>query len=247
MARIVGYLALHGPTTRTRLAGALWPDVPDERAQGSLRTGLWRLQREHPGLVRAGATMVGLRSDLTIDYHEFIRVAHLLLLEPPDEPPDRPHGYAGSLRLLTADTDLLPGWDQEWLVHEQERFRQMRLHGLESLSACLCRQGVYGMALEAALAALRSDPLRESAHRAVIEVHLDEGNLHEARRQYLACLRMVRAELSLSPSAAMLELGRRCGATTPTAAKTTRRRRPAAGANHHPSRSPRHHRSIHER
>jgi hypothetical protein len=120
------------------------------------------------------------------------------------------------------------------------------------------------MALEAALAALRSDPLRESAYRAVIEVHLAEGNLHEARRQYLACLRMVRAELSLSPSTAMLDLGRRCGATIPAvgcgatipaagcgatipaAERTTRCRCPAAGANHHPSRSPRHRRSIHD-
>ena len=41
---------------------------------------------------------------------------------------------------------------------------------LEGLSAQLCRQGVYGMALEAALAALGGDRLRESAYRAVIDL-----------------------------------------------------------------------------
>jgi DNA-binding SARP family transcriptional activator len=213
VARIAVYLALHRPTTRTRLAAALWPDVPEDRAQGSLRTGLWRLQRAHPGLVQAGSTIVRLRPGVRVDYHEVVQVAQLLL-RPATQPLDSCDGF---LR-LAVDAELLPGWDQEWIVHEQERFRQLRLHALESLSVRLRQQGVFGMALDAALAALRCDPLRESAHRCAIEVHLAEGNLNEARRQYLACLHMLRTELALRPSPATLELGRRSGVISTGAA-----------------------------
>jgi DNA-binding SARP family transcriptional activator len=208
-ARIVVYLALHGSTTRSRLATALWPDVPDERAHGSLRTGLWRLHRTHRGLVQPAAGLIGLDPNLTVDYHELTRAGRALLLQSADARLDPADGYAGMLRLAAAE--LLPGWDEEWVIHEQERLRQLRLHALESLSAHLHRQGVYGIALEAALIALACDPLRESAHRAVIEVHLAEGNVGEARRQYLACLRVLRGELGLPPSRALLELGRQFG------------------------------------
>ena len=42
----------------------------------------------------------------------------------------------------------------------------------------------FGPALEAALAAVAGEPLRESAHRVLIKAHLAEGNVSEAIRQY---------------------------------------------------------------
>lgn len=211
-ARIVVYLALHGPTTRARLASALWPDVPDERAQGSLRTGLWRLHRDHRGLVGTGSGVIRLHPNLAVDYQELTQAGRALMLNGA-APVDAASSYGFMTRLATAE--LLPGWGEEWVFHEQERLRQLRLHALEALSAHLHRQGMYGIALEAALAALGCDPLRESAHRAVIEVHLAEGNIGEARRQYFACRKMLRAELGMPPSQALLDVGRRMGVGVP--------------------------------
>ena len=219
-ARIVVYVALHRPTTRARLAAALWPDAANERADGSLRTGLWRLHRAHRGLVQTATGLIRLDPDLSVDYHELTRLGRSLLLDPNDPCLNPNDGYSGVLRLAAAE--LLPGWDEEWIFHEQERFRQLRLHVLESLSVRLHRQGVYGMALEAALTALGCDPLRESAHRAVIEVHFAEGNIGEARRQYLACLRMLRTELGVEPSRALLDLGRHFQGAARGAARSIR-------------------------
>ncbi|MDP9399167.1 MAG: bacterial transcriptional activator domain-containing protein, partial [Actinomycetota bacterium] len=58
----------------------------------------------------------------------------------------------------------------------------------------------------AGLAAVQSEPLRESAHRRVIEVHLAEGNLGEALRQYQTYRRLVADELGLPPSPAIRRL-----------------------------------------
>ena len=48
---------------------------------------------------------------------------------------------------------------------------------------------------------MAGEPLRESAHRRVIEVHLAEGNHAEALRQYQPCRLLVRDELGLGPTA----------------------------------------------
>jgi DNA-binding SARP family transcriptional activator len=42
--------------------------------------------------------------------------------------------------------------------------------------------------------------LRESAHRALIRVHLAEGNRFEAQRQYDLCRRLLRDRLDIEPS-----------------------------------------------
>jgi DNA-binding SARP family transcriptional activator len=79
-------------------------------------------------------------------------------------------------------------------------FRQARLHALDDMCARYLRRGNARAALEAGLAAIRVDPLRESAHRRVIEVHLAEGNAAEALRQYQLYRRALREELGLAPS-----------------------------------------------
>jgi DNA-binding SARP family transcriptional activator len=60
--------------------------------------------------------------------------------------------------------------------------------------------------MEAALVALRADRLRESAHRALIRVHLAEGNIAEALRSYDACCSTMLRELGLGPSRHTVEL-----------------------------------------
>jgi DNA-binding SARP family transcriptional activator len=97
--------------------------------------------------------------------------------------------------------DLLPGWDEEWISFERERLRQLRLHALESLSAWFIRRGCYALALEAALKCVAIEPLRESAHCALVAVHLAENNVVEAIRHYEAFSRLLREELGLEPSA----------------------------------------------
>src|SRR3954465_12577002 len=41
--RLLALVALRRASSRNGIAGTLWPEVPDARALGSLRTTLWRL------------------------------------------------------------------------------------------------------------------------------------------------------------------------------------------------------------
>ena len=74
---------------------------------------------------------------------------------------------------------------------------------LEALCERLAEGGDYAGAIEAGLAAVRDEPLRESSHRALIRAHLAEGNSSEALRQYGIFRGMLRNELGLDPSPRM--------------------------------------------
>jgi DNA-binding SARP family transcriptional activator len=95
--------------------------------------------------------------------------------------------------------DLLPDWCDEWLLVERERFRNIRIHALETLCERLTAAGRYDLAVESGLAAAAAEPLRESAHRCLIKAHLAEGNRSEAIRQYRRLCELLRSELDVGP------------------------------------------------
>ena len=70
------------------------------------------------------------------------------------------------------------------------------------------RSSVKGQVLteETALAAVSGEPLRESAHRALIRVHMAQGNWFDALRQYDLYRDLVRGQLGLDPSPEMEHL-----------------------------------------
>jgi Bacterial transcriptional activator domain len=63
--------------------------------------------------------------------------------------------------------------------------------------------GRFGAAVQAGLAAVAGEPLRESAHRTLIRAHLAEGNPGEAVRQYHLYRRLLADELAIEPSPAI--------------------------------------------
>jgi DNA-binding SARP family transcriptional activator len=190
--RLLAFLALHDRALqRLFVAGSLWLDSNDERANASLRTALWRLRRLDGRVITATATHVALASGVGTDVHEAQARAQRALWSDTDE---------RDLAELCRTRELLPDWYDEWVVNEREQFRQLRLHALERSSERLVATRRYGEALQAALSAVADDPLRESAQRALIQAYLAEGNQAEAVRQYRSYEGRLAGELGLRPS-----------------------------------------------
>src|SRR4051795_7611946 len=60
--RLVAYLALKGGRVERRvMAGTLWPDAPDARAAGNLRSALWRLRGAGIDVIGSDKTGMWLR------------------------------------------------------------------------------------------------------------------------------------------------------------------------------------------
>ncbi len=205
--RLVAFLALQDrPRSRVHIAGTLWPETSDGRAGGNLRSALCRLRTLGLRLVEARQTHLALAADISVDVHDLAVVARAVL--DVDDPARAVR--AGVLELL--DGELLPDWYDDWVLIERERLRQLRLHALELLADRLTRAGRFAEALGSALAALRGDLLRESAHRQLIRTYLAEGNHVEAMRQYGLYRRLLADRLGLEPSPQMHELVRPLGA-----------------------------------
>lgn len=197
--RLLALLALTGSISRSTAAGALWPDVTEGRAHSSLRTTLWRLHRSGRIPVECHGDRLALAADVAVDTTRFAECARRLLHAPAPTELAADEESALAAVILSAD-ELLPGWDEEWVTFEREQVRQLRLHALETLSYRFLASGAHADALGAAMEAVRLDPLRESPHRAVVAVHLSEGNLIEAMRHYAGFRQSLLDELGTEPS-----------------------------------------------
>ncbi len=205
--RLATLLALRGRQPRPHLAGVLWPDVPEDRAHASLRSALTRLRRHAPGLIQHDHGNLQLADGVAVDVVEFQGLARQVLSGDPREA-----AAASAYQATVTGGELLPGWYDDWVIAERERVHQLRLHALEALARHLVERGAYAEALEAALTAVGIDPLRESAQRALLEVHLAEGNTAEAVRQYDRFRSILRDELDVAPTHHMAALIARASA-----------------------------------
>jgi DNA-binding SARP family transcriptional activator len=200
--RLFALLALRGACDRPFLSGLLWPNCSDPQAMGNLRATLSRLHRRNLGNVLQSTNRVlSLRADVDVDVRHLQATASAIL--------------DGTLRALDRSTlrelagdDLLVGWYEDWVLLERERLRQLRLHALEMLSGKLLAAGDASAAVEAGLATVAVEPLRESAHRAVIHAYLAEGNRAEALRQLARLRHLLRGELGVEPSTLVTDLFR---------------------------------------
>jgi DNA-binding SARP family transcriptional activator len=201
--RLVALLALRDqPLTRLQIAETLWPEYPTGRALADLRTTLWRVNHSGERIVTKTPALLGLHADIEVDVHAIGALAR----RSSDNAARLTSFELDSMSLYSSSGDLLPGWYDEWLQDEREEFRQIRLHALEVLARELSMAGRHLEAIQAAMAAIRLEPLRETAHRTLIELHIAEGNWAEACRQFRRCQRLLMEELRVEPSESIRRL-----------------------------------------
>lgn len=198
--RLVAFLALHpGRLTRGFVAGNFWAERSEGRALANLRSTLCRLRPVAPQLVDADAQTIGLEAGTTSDVRDVEATANQLL--------GSAFGGNGDLDYRFFALELLPGWyDDEWVVVARERLRQLGLHALESFAERFTALNRHGAAIQVTLLAISLDTLRESPRRQLVRIHLAEGNVSEALRQYDEYARLLDRELHLRPTPAMREL-----------------------------------------
>lgn len=223
--RLMAFLALQGPAHRGYVSGMLWPDVPESRALASLRTVVWRVNRVRSGLVTTDGAGLSLASEVSVDSREQEAFTTRLLREHVEDA----KWIDDHLHLLWC-CDLLPGWYDDWVVHERERLSQLRLHALEYLAAFMTHRDDLALALQLAFEAVRVEPLRETANARLIEVYLAEGNVADAVHRFETFRSLLQRELGLEPSPSMSDLlprsrvGRPCiGPRVETTGSMTRR------------------------
>lgn len=194
--RVLVFLALHHRAlTRSFVSQALWLEATETHADGNLRFALWRIGGVDASLIDKTSGHLALGSVVNVDLHRSAALAARLQNDP--DSVDESELHEESLF-----EDLLPDWHDEWIVREQQLYRQLRLHALESLCLRLTSLGRYGPAIQAGLAAVAGEPLGERANLVLMQAYLREGNVGEALRQYRSFETLLQAELGVGPSRA---------------------------------------------
>jgi DNA-binding SARP family transcriptional activator len=168
---MIAYLAeAKGPTSRDNLSALLWPEADAEAARAGLRRTLYRLRSTlGTEVIEADRTSLSLaRSlDLRVDTHDFEAACDKGELE------DASRLYRG---------DFLAGLSvehcrefEEWAFFRREALRSRLVQALERLIDQQFARGQHAAARAHAARLVGLDPLSETAHRYLIEAHLEIG------------------------------------------------------------------------
>lgn len=201
--RLLAYLALaEAGANRAVSAEDLWPDSPQGRANANLRSALWQVRKVcGPWMIEIGGQRLRLSPDVGIDLPQARRKVREVI----DAPPGRPGADVEEL-VDVLSRGLLVDWMDEWLLVDRERWDHVRLHALEMLARHLLSTQRYLPALQAASAAVAIEPVRESAHRTIVEIYIAEGNPGSALKYYQRYRCMLQRELGVAPSRQMARL-----------------------------------------
>jgi DNA-binding SARP family transcriptional activator len=192
-------LAINGARTRSYLGGLLWPENPEPRALESLRVALHLICRQVPGLLVNDGPMLSLSERVDVDLHRLrdqMRELNLAGL----------NGNVTSCLQQLRDSELLPGWYDDWVLFEQSRLQQDRLHAYHIIARESLARRDYDSALEAATAALEVEPIYESAVTLLIEAERLRGNNAAALRAFNKYETKLKADMGLAPSEAIRHL-----------------------------------------
>lgn len=193
---------------REHLMALLWPGLPQQSAQGSLRQTLYLLRKAIPELpAKDGDGLIPLllangktvqmnpNGRFDLDLHTFTEQLK------GDE-----SGWTEAVDLYRGDflADFyLPdsATFEEWINARRADLRRRALEALETLTDYAMQIGDLAAAEAHARRQLEIDNLRESAHRQLMGILARNGRRAEALSQYEACVVVLHNELAVAPSA----------------------------------------------
>lgn len=197
-AGLVAYLALEGPTGRSRVAGLLWPSSKEATARNNLAQTIRRLRAASGMALIEGDAALGL-AGVAVDVRS--------LLERAEAGDDAAAvSFTGDL-LAGYDFDDEPDFDL-WLRAKRatvsatwSRAALARIEGLRDA-------GELDAAVEVAQRLVERDPLAEAGTMALMTTWLERGDVPLALRAFERYRATLDRELAMKPSAAMMELFR---------------------------------------
>ncbi|WP_423184506.1 AfsR/SARP family transcriptional regulator [Arthrobacter sp. NyZ413] len=197
--RLITALAIYGARRRSYLAGLLWPEHSEPNALESLRVSVHLVSKQAPGLLAVDGPVLALSESVEVDLHGVRNRIRQLREVGPD-------GNVASCLHLLRHADLLPDWYDDWVVYEQGRLHQDRLHAFHTIAKALMARRAYEDAVEALEAALDLEPLYESAVGMLIQTQIQQGNTAAAFHAFEKYRLKLKAEMDLDPSDAVRSL-----------------------------------------
>jgi predicted ATPase/DNA-binding SARP family transcriptional activator len=204
------FLLLTPRATKDQIGLALWPDASAAQVRNNFHVTLHHLRRalgdrkwvvfdeEGYRLERAPAPDARLDADVddVLAAAEALRRASRRQATLPADALD-----AARAGLARFTGDLGEGAAAgDWLTEHQDRVRAAWADGTQALALQLAAAGRHDEAAEALEALLARDPLREGAHRALMQAHAARGERARALRHYDELVALLAREVGAGPA-----------------------------------------------
>ena len=212
---LFAYLMMHRdrPLNRELVAGTFWPELSEARARRRLSHTLWQIQdvvnTPSSSYLDVATDTLAFDGDSSywLDVDEF------------DRQYATSSGSAEDIRIATSYRasvlrtcvelyrgDFLAGFFDDWVVVEQDHYRQRYMTALSRLIEATKSAGAYEEALGYARRVTHHDPLSEEAHREVMRLCFLLGRTGDAVEQFRRCRSVLEEDLGADPSPATMEL-----------------------------------------
>jgi len=197
---LLGYLTINAdkPQPRERLMSLLWSDRGDKQARQSLNHSLRAIRKlaeqENITLLESDGETVTLHGEaLDSDVARFRQLLN-------DHPGEAADLYSGPFLdgLSISDHAF-----EEWLRETQAQFHAQACEALKAAAASddSTKSGDIDQRIDWLHRLLTLDPLREEAHRQLMQLLHQSGDRPGALRQYQECVDILNSELEVEPDA----------------------------------------------
>ncbi len=214
MRALLAYLAVEAERDHRRamLAGLLWPDFPGADARHNLSQALWRLRQllgegTPPFFLTTRQTLrFNPKSDATVDVADFQAGVAICERCSPEKLSD------ADARALTQTVALYRGEFlitplqidsqafEEWVLLTRTQFHLQALDALDTLGQYHAARSEFDQVAAYARRQIELDPLREAAHRQLMDALTRDGHRTEALTQYATCQTLLAEELGVAPA-----------------------------------------------
>ena len=192
---LVVYLAINsGSCSREELADLLWSDRSQERAARNLRVVLWDIRKKVGDYLSIDRHSVSISEsgDIWVDVHQLLEAIESKNLD---------------LAISLYKGDFLESFYlrgasrfENWQVIEREKIRLELVDGLSETIHLLLKAGKSQEAIKYLKHLLSLEPLLESAHRQLMQVYFENGEVSRALKQFEICKQTLSEELSVTPA-----------------------------------------------
>jgi TolB-like protein/DNA-binding SARP family transcriptional activator/Flp pilus assembly protein TadD len=197
---LLAYLARHSGrrAPRDRLGALLWGRCGDERARINLRQTLMLVRKALPHaagpcVISDGDALYLDPDHVKVDVAEFDELCRESSVEALEQAAAL---YQGEfLEGFALNEELY----EEWLRAERASLQERAIEALTSLLRWYLDAGYAEGGIRVARRILSLDPLRETAHRALMRLYADTGDRALALKQYQSCCDVLNAELGVQP------------------------------------------------
>lgn len=196
---LFAYLLLNAGVTqrREKLASLLWPEATETNARSYLRQALWRIRK---ALCQASLT-----------WEDYLKTddIHVTFNDQSDYCLDVESLLANFEAKSTAELiaaaqlyqgELLPGFYDEWVILERDRFQAAYHQLMNQLLERLLQAGNWDEVLHWGEAWIRLGHLPEPAYRALLRAYAGLGNQSMINATYRRCVQALDRDLGVEPS-----------------------------------------------